>query len=162
MSLYYLSAGSNMGDRMGYLRGAAEELSRRGVSIIRKSSVYETDPWGKTDQPCFLNAVLTARWDGTAEALLQVMLSVEAVFGRRRLVHWGPRTLDLDLLYGEGLSEETPFLTLPHPYFWERLFVLVPLAEVAPDFAWHGELVEKRIEALGGRASVRLREDLKW
>lgn len=154
MKEYYISLGSNMGDRRKYLSAALTGMEARGIVVLARSSLYETLPWGKTDQPLFLNAVIRAGWDGEPEELMRRLLAVEEENGRKRKVHWGPRTLDLDLIIG---SEErnNALLRLPHPYFWDRAFVLVPLAEIAPDFTWHGESLTDRIRALHGESAVQ-------
>ena len=124
----YVGLGSNLGDREAAIRGAAER-----PAAVRLSTIRETEPWGNPDQPPFLNAVAELRTDLPPRALLERLLAVEQEFGRvRDGTRWAPRTLDLDLLlYGsERLAE--PGLTLPHPHLHERLFVLEPLAELAP------------------------------
>lgn len=148
---YIISLGSNQGNSLAILRQAAATLeAAEGLHIEKKSAIYETLPWGKTDQPVFLNAVMEISWEGPAEDLMALLLSVEKEFGRTRDVHWGPRTLDLDLIYSDGIQSDTPFLHLPHPYFWERPFVLVPLEEILPDFVYDHETIHHRIESLDG------------
>ncbi len=112
------------------------------------SKFYETPPWGNTDQGPFLNAVAMVKWDGSAEDLLRTLLAIEKEEGRERKIHWGPRTLDLDLIYSPDETCSTDFLRLPHPFFWERAFVLVPMADIAPDFQYQGESIARRIKAL--------------
>ncbi|GAB2505014.1 2-amino-4-hydroxy-6-hydroxymethyldihydropteridine diphosphokinase [Arenimonas alkanexedens] len=110
------------------------------TTIQRQSAFYRTPAWGKTDQPPFLNAVVELRTRITAPVLLASLLEIEARFGRVRseAERWGPRTIDLDLLtYGDAVIDE-PGLTLPHPHLHERAFVLVPLAEIAPDLVIPG------------------------
>ena len=95
---YIISLGSNQGNSLAILRRAAATLeAAEGLHIEKKSAIYETLPWGKTDQPVFLNAVMEISWEGPADALMVLLLSVEKEFGRTRDVHWGPRTLELDL-----------------------------------------------------------------
>ena len=132
----YISAGSNLGDRAATLREALRALDETpGVRVASASSLHETDPVGGVPQPLFLN--LAARLEIAAtltpETLLAEMQCIERHFGRRREteIHWGPRTLDLDLLLFGDETRATDFLTLPHPRLWERAFVLVPLREVA-------------------------------
>ncbi|WP_337412234.1 2-amino-4-hydroxy-6-hydroxymethyldihydropteridine diphosphokinase [Clostridium sp.] len=122
MSRFYISMGSNMGNSLEIFRKAFIRISEiPGLSIVKASSIYNTKPWGKTDQPDFLNAVLLITFDGEGEALMRELLAVEQEFGRRRIIHWGPRTLDLDILYGENTTCHSELLTLPHPWFWDRL-----------------------------------------
>ncbi len=151
METYIISLGSNQGNSLEILQGAARKLEEcPDLHILAASSIYETDPWGKTDQPVFLNAVMKISWRKSPEELMQFLLDTEKVFGRTREVHWGPRTLDLDLIYGWDVKCASPLLTLPHPFFWERAFVLVPLAEICPDFSYEGEPIAHRISSLGG------------
>jgi len=129
----FLSLGSNLGDREANLLEALRRLEQLGVHVVRRSSWYETEPVGYTDQPDFLNLVAEVRTRLGPHALLRAAQQVEAELGRVRAVRWGPRTVDVDLLlYGERVVN-TPDLVLPHPRLRERAFVLVPLAELAPD-----------------------------
>lgn len=148
--------GSNMGDRAGYLLRALIHMKNRHIQVLAVSKWYETLPWGNTEQGLFLNGAARVLWDGTPEELLKELLAIEKEEGRERIVHWGPRTLDLDLIYSPCAECHTDFLTLPHPFFWERAFVLVPLAEIAPDFQYQGEPIQDRIRALHGYRDVRL------
>jgi 2-amino-4-hydroxy-6-hydroxymethyldihydropteridine diphosphokinase len=130
----YLSLGSNLGDREGYLRQALERLAAHpALHLLRLSSVYETAPVGVTDQPDFLNLVVELEARLSARELLAVCHEIENGLGRTRERHWGPRTIDLDLLLCDDLTLDEPDLQLPHPRLLERQFVLVPLAEIAPD-----------------------------
>jgi 2-amino-4-hydroxy-6-hydroxymethyldihydropteridine diphosphokinase len=129
----YVGLGSNLGDRAGNLLLGVRGMLAAGLRVARLSSVYETDPVDLTEQPRFLNMV--AELSGplpTPEQTLARLLRVEYSLGRTREVPRGPRTLDLDLLLYGDLSQETEFLTLPHPRLHLRRFVLVPLAELAP------------------------------
>ena len=131
----YLGLGSNVGDPLANLRGAVEGLSRHGVGIEARSSVYETEPVGEIlDQADFLNAAVRIRTDLEPEALLDLCKAVEVeggrVFGGPR---HGPRALDVDLLLLGGVELETERLTLPHPEVSRRRFVLVPLLELDPE-----------------------------
>lgn len=152
---YYISLGSNLGDRGAFLRSGVRAMERAHLVVTARSAMYETLPWGRMDQPLFLNAVVSALWDGTPEVLLQVLLDIEQSHERRRDLHWGPRTLDLDLIYSEGVCRNTDFLRLPHPLFWDRAFVLVPLADIAPDLVYRGESIVTRIAALHGWDAVK-------
>jgi 2-amino-4-hydroxy-6-hydroxymethyldihydropteridine diphosphokinase len=128
-----VALGSNLGDRERYLSEAIASL-RPFLSDIRVSSLHDTEPVGVDPQPRFLNAVLTATTSLTAAALLARLLDTERQFGRERPHPGAARTLDLDLiLYGGEVLDE-PGLTVPHPRFRERRFVLAPLAEIAPDW----------------------------
>lgn len=129
----YLSLGANLGDREGNLTAGLERLAQAGVTVSRVSSLYETAPVGGPPQPPYLNLVAEVETDLPPRALLRLCLAIEAELGRERTEHWGPRTLDMDLLLYEGVTSDDPELTLPHPRLAERQFVLVPLAEIAPD-----------------------------
>jgi len=147
---YFISMGSNVGDSRVILTEALKELSAHPDFVLLKaSSLYRTKPWGKTDQPDFLNAVILADWEETPEALLTFLLATEGKFGRTRKEHWGPRTLDLDLIYAGEIRRHSTFLKLPHPLFWKRAFVLVPLMEICPDFSYEGQTIAARLAELG-------------
>jgi 2-amino-4-hydroxy-6-hydroxymethyldihydropteridine diphosphokinase len=125
----YVGLGANLGGREAAIRNAAELLGAQRLSTIR-----ETEPWGYADQPPFLNAVAELDTELSARALLDRLLDVERELGRTRDgPRWGPRTIDLDLLLYGGATIDEPGLTVPHPRLHERLFVLEPLAELAPD-----------------------------
>lgn len=155
MNTYIMALGSNMGDSLGILQSAFKRLGEENVYILKASSFYRTKPWGKTDQPDFINAAALVAWEGTAEELMTLFLKIEKEFGRKRDIHWGPRSLDLDLIYSDCVRSETDFLRLPHPYFWERPFVLVPMADVCPDFMYQGTSILSRIRTLHGEKEVK-------
>ncbi|MHB0938601.1 MAG: 2-amino-4-hydroxy-6-hydroxymethyldihydropteridine diphosphokinase [Armatimonadota bacterium] len=149
MQRVYLSLGSNLGDREGYLRRALELLARLpGTRVVATSSMVETPPWGKTDQPAFLNMAAALDTSLTPEELLGETRNIENALGRQRTEHWGPRTIDIDLLVFEGEERDTPTLKLPHPYLTERRFVLEPLAEIAPGLVVRGKTVRDWLAAL--------------
>ena len=133
----YVGLGSNLGDSLGVLRGATARLAGLGA-VLAVSPVYETDPVGYEDQPAFLNAVVLLDTTLEPEALLDGLLAIEAEFHRERTVRWGPRTLDLDLLWYEGVTRTDQRLTLPHPRAHERAFVLRPLADLEPELPLAG------------------------
>jgi 2-amino-4-hydroxy-6-hydroxymethyldihydropteridine diphosphokinase len=137
----YIALGSNLGDRLAHLRAAVEALENQpDCQINAKSRVYETSPvGGPAGQGPYLNAVLRLETNLPPQKLLQLLFEIEERQGRERRVHWGPRTLDLDLLlYGAALLQ-TPALIIPHPRLAERAFVLAPLAELAPDLSVPGK-----------------------
>jgi 2-amino-4-hydroxy-6-hydroxymethyldihydropteridine diphosphokinase len=128
VTLAYVGFGSNLGERERTIREAA-----RALGVLRLSTLRETEPWGVTGQPLYVNAVGELETTEPPRELLQRLLDVERSHGRARQERWGPRTLDLDLLlYGDAELDE-PGLTVPHPRLHERAFVLEPLAELVPD-----------------------------
>lgn len=124
-----LALGSNLGDRAGNLQRALDALAEHGVRAIRVSPVWETPPV-PADQPAFYNAVAVVETELGPEALLDAAKAVEHALGRRPSGHWGPRPIDIDILFVGETTSATERLTIPHPRIAERLFVLVPLAEV--------------------------------
>lgn len=129
----FLALGSNLGDRESHLRAGAVGLSARGFRLRRASAVYETAPVGGPAQGPYLNQVLEGETGLAPEALLSACLEVERAAGRERTVRNAPRTLDVDILLYGDLVRATEALSLPHPRLAERRFVLVPLAEIAPE-----------------------------
>lgn len=128
----YLALGSNLGDRRSNLETAIGRLSPE-ARVIQLSSIYQTPPWGYEDQPPFLNMVVKVETRLTPENLLKFIKNLEIEMGRKGSFRNGPRLIDLDiLLYGKLVSVQ-PGLVIPHPRLHERAFVLVPLAEIAPD-----------------------------
>ena len=147
MTRAFLGLGSNLGDRREQLRSAVDSLP----GVVAVSDVYETDPVGGPDQGRFLNLVVELDTDLAPHALLGLCHRIESAAGRVRDVRWGPRTLDVDILWMDGVSIDDPDLTIPHPRMRERRFVLEPLAELAPDLVpkgWEHD-VEGSVDRLG-------------
>lgn len=133
MSRAWLSLGANLGDRWRQLQGALRRLDERpGIRLVRVSRVIETEPWGKTDQPRFLNLAAELETTLSPMALLKACLDTERAMGRVRHERWGPRTIDIDIIAYERLRLITRGLTLPHPHAHERDFVLRPLRMISP------------------------------
>lgn len=132
MSTVYLSLGSNIGDRMQYLKNAIKQLSAQ-LSEVKASSVYQTKPWGKTGQPNFLNMCLMAQTNALPQDLLKKIKLIEKHLGRSSSEKWGPREIDIDILFYDDLIIKEDGLAIPHPEIAARAFVLVPLAELNPD-----------------------------
>ena len=130
----YILLGANIGDRLHTFNQARPLLSERVGPILRQSAIYETAPWGVTDQPSYLNQVLQVSTNLAPEAVLTQTQAIEQQLGRVRLEKWGARLIDIDLLYYGSVTQQTNFLTLPHPLLHQRRFTLIPLAELAPDF----------------------------
>lgn len=127
-----MSLGSNTGNRLSMLSKAIYELSLSGFSIDRKSRVWETLPWGFTDQPRFLNMCITAFTVLEPDQMLSAAKEIEARLGRSLHCKWGPREIDIDILLVGNQIIDTQKLTVPHPFMHERVFVLVPLLEIVP------------------------------
>jgi len=130
---FFLGLGSNLGDKAGNLARALRLLAEKGLEVVRASSVYETEPVECPDQPWFLNQVVEVRTALDPASLLRTAKAIEARLGRVPAGDKGPRTLDIDILLAGELVIATPELTVPHPRLPLRNFVLVPLAEIAPD-----------------------------
>jgi len=128
-----IALGSNLGDREMNLKTALVKMKERGMYIEKLSSFVETEPYGYTDQPKFLNAVCLVETDLSPRALLNTLLAIEREMGRVRTVKWGPRVIDLDIVFYEDLIVNEEGLIIPHPDAHNRLFVLEPLSEIAPD-----------------------------
>lgn len=131
----YLGLGSNLGDRKNYINRAISRLSSHAeISLLKCSTIIETEPYGKVDQPDFLNCVMKIKTHLTPQKILKLCLKIEKSLGRMRFETWGPRTIDIDLLlYGKEIIDE-PELQVPHPEIPKRKFVLKSLVELSPEF----------------------------
>lgn len=149
MAEAYLSLGSNEGDRTALIEAALARLAATpGIRIMARSRLHETPPWGDTDQGPFLNAACTIETDLAPPALLDVCQAIELALGRVWTRRWGPRTIDIDIIHVAGATMTGPNLTLPHPFWRERAFVLVPLAEIAPGLIIGGMRIADAMAAL--------------
>lgn len=157
----YVALGSNLGERLQNLQQAVDRLGELG-RMTAISHVYETDPVGYTEQPLFLNAVVRLETALPPAELMTALLAIEQAMGRVRTIKYGPRTLDLDLLFYDQVVMVGDHLTLPHPRLHERAFVLVPLAEIAPQLVHPRrqrtvqELLDELPETDGVRRFARL------
>lgn len=134
MTRAHLALGSNLGDRLAHLQSAIDGLRATDkIVVVAVSGVYETDPVGGPEQGAYLNAVVAIDTALGPWELLAVAQQLEADAARVRSVRWGPRTLDVDVLLYDDVTLDDERLTIPHPRMWERAFVLVPLADVAPE-----------------------------
>lgn len=129
----YIGVGSNLDNPIQNVQQAIRTLNSIG-QLVACSSLYLTKPWGYTEQPDFVNAVASLDVNCSAHELLRSLLCIETEMGRERLIKWGPRIIDLDILLFGDLQVTGPALTIPHPQMHNRAFVLVPLAEINPDF----------------------------
>ncbi|MBQ7479077.1 MAG: 2-amino-4-hydroxy-6-hydroxymethyldihydropteridine diphosphokinase [Selenomonadaceae bacterium] len=144
----YVSLGANLGDRERALRQALERLhGSDGMELCRVSGFFETAPWGKPDQPPFVNVAAKLRTEMEPLELLETCQRIEKEMGRVRHEHWGARTMDIDLLHIPDVSMDTEQLHLPHPHMMERAFVLVPLAEIASGLEIAGKTVKEHLMA---------------
>jgi len=138
----YLGLGSNLGDREGTLREAIRRLdSLSATHVLTVSSVIETPPWGYINQPAFLNMAVQITTSLTPEVLLAALQKIETTLGRVRSEKWGPRTLDIDILVYADEERNSATLSIPHPWLTNRRFVLLPLAEIAPDLYVKGKKI---------------------
>ena len=129
----YLGLGSNLGDRLENLRDAILKLAP-DIKVTAYSSVYQTPPWGFEQQPAFLNQVVMGETHLIPGDLLQYLKNIESVLGRQPTFRNGPRIIDLDILFYDNMIINQPDLIIPHPRLHERAFVLVPFAEIAPNY----------------------------
>ncbi|SFC01453.1 2-amino-4-hydroxy-6-hydroxymethyldihydropteridinediphosphokinase [Flexibacter flexilis DSM 6793] len=142
---YHWLIGGNLSDRLDYLARARALMAEQIGQILQTSGIYQTQAWGYTDQPDFLNQAIITRSALPPQQAMQAALHIEQQLGRERHQRWHERTIDIDLIYAQDFCLETPNLTLPHPRAHERRFVLVPLAEISPDFIhpiWHKSQAE--------------------
>jgi 2-amino-4-hydroxy-6-hydroxymethyldihydropteridine diphosphokinase len=157
-SLVFISLGGNLGNTLEIFKNSYLEIEKKIGHIHTFSNIYQTAAWGKTDQADFLNQVIQVETELSAAHLMDQIVDIEQFFGRQRDVNWGPRTLDLDILFYEDKIINTPDLTIPHPHFIHRRFVLIPMAEIAPLFV---HPVEKKsmielLEQTNDRQNVRI------
>jgi 2-amino-4-hydroxy-6-hydroxymethyldihydropteridine diphosphokinase len=154
-----IALGGNIGDvRATFRKAIANICGMTQAALLARSSDYATPPWGDVDQAPFINACIEIDTSLDPHALLFALQKIEAKFGRDRAKErrWGPRTLDLDLIAFDDVSIEKPQLTLPHPRWFERAFVLVPLAEIAPDRLIAGRSVASALAKLSTEGIERL------
>ena len=154
MYTYYISVGSNIGDKRGHINLALQSLQEHdAISKVISSTLIETEPWGYTEQDIFVNGMWLCESSLAPHQMLRLLQSLEQGAGRERLIHWGPRTLDLDIVLAFDEKGTMIFicdesLTVPHPYFWDRTFVLEPLHELLPTFTYKGMTIGERLAQL--------------
>ncbi|WP_233186285.1 2-amino-4-hydroxy-6-hydroxymethyldihydropteridine diphosphokinase [Thermotoga sp. KOL6] len=129
-----IALGSNLGNRKANIETAIEKMKEKGLSIEKISTIVETEPYGYVNQPKFLNAVCLANTSLSPRGLLETLLSIEKEMGRKRTRKWGPRIIDLDIIFYNELVVREKDLVIPHPDAHNRFFVLEPLCEIAPNF----------------------------
>jgi 2-amino-4-hydroxy-6-hydroxymethyldihydropteridine diphosphokinase len=143
----FLLLGSNVGDRPGQLSMAIDLIEKEIGKTIVMSKIYETAPWGKADQPHFLNRAIEIESQFSPHELLNKVKSIEQTLGRTRLEKWGERSIDIDIIYFEDKIIDSSHLVIPHPHIAERRFVLTPLVEISPEFV-HPLLKKSNTELL--------------
>jgi 2-amino-4-hydroxy-6-hydroxymethyldihydropteridine diphosphokinase len=152
MARVYIGIGSNIGDREANVRRAVSMLDDRHISLVSLSSLVETEPWGVTNQPAFINAVAEVETSLEPMALLNTLRDTEKRMGRFfEAARWGPRVIDLDILFYESDIINGPELKIPHPLIPERAFVLGPLYEIAPDL----------VHPVTGKTVTEMRDELR-
>ena len=134
MAIAYIGIGSNLGDRHRNCLNAIGLLSQNGLPAAKQSSMQETEPWGVTEQPEFVNMAVEVVTDLAPINILEILKKIEKDMGRQDTIKWGPRIIDLDILLYDDIIMKTDSLTIPHPLMHEREFVLGPLSEIAGDF----------------------------
>lgn len=152
----YLGLGSNMGDKAANIKAAISHIAAAGASIVKQSPLYRTAPWGNENQDWFLNACVLIKTTLQPLPLLDLCLEIEHLMGRKRLLKWGPRLIDIDILLFEGQDISTERLTLPHPHLLQRAFVLVPLSDIAPNLAVGETTVKEALSLLDSSGVVPL------
>jgi len=154
----FISIGSNLGDRAANCREAVRRLAGyEALRVVNASSLYETEPWGVVDQEPFINSAVEIETEIDPQALFDLLKEIEAGMGRTPGERWGPRVIDLDIIFYGGLVVDEERLKVPHPSMEERAFVLVPLNEIAPGFAHpvSGKKVSELLDALPSTSGVR-------
>ena len=153
----FLALGGNVGDVEKAFRTSLDALRATAqVNVIKESAIYRTPPWGKTDQPDFLNMATEIETTLSPHALLDLCLEIERASGRVREERWGPRTIDLDIIAYENQVIADERLTLPHPHAHERAFVLAPLNDIAPDLMISGKSVRDWLKSVDASALKRI------
>ncbi|HVS94080.1 MAG TPA: 2-amino-4-hydroxy-6-hydroxymethyldihydropteridine diphosphokinase [Mucilaginibacter sp.] len=149
MNDVFLLLGANLGDRRAHLQRAVQLLEKEVGTIVKQSSFYETQAWGKTDEPDYLNQVVQIGTALPPELLLQKILDIELLMGRKRVEKWGSRIIDIDILFYDSDIISLPRLEIPHPELHKRRFTLEPLSEIAPELVhpvFHKTIVQLKNE----------------
>lgn len=155
--IVYLGLGSNLGQREANMNRAIQLIEERAINLLRASSLYETTPWGYTQQPPFFNCVLEVETILPPQLLLETVKVIEQEVGRKKTFRWGPRLIDIDTILYDDVIIEQPDLQIPHPRMHERAFVLIPLAELASEFI-HPKLgitIAELLQKVEGKEGVR-------
>lgn len=134
MNKVFIAFGSNIGDRYETIKRAFELIEENGMKIVKKSNIYETEPYGYKQQPSFINGVILVETELSCREVLERLLKIEKYLGRERKIRWGPRTIDLDIIFYNNDIHNEEDLKVPHPDMQNREFVLKPLCDIEPDF----------------------------
>lgn len=134
MNKAYIAFGSNIGDRYAAVADAFKHIKKNDMKILKKSEIYETEPYGYKDQPPFINGVILIETELSCREVLRRLLEIELELGRVRLIKWGPRIIDLDILFFNDEIYDDEDLKVPHPDMQNRTFVLKPLRDICPDY----------------------------
>ncbi len=129
----FIGLGSNLGEREKNCEEAIRLIGESGITVVSRSSMYETEPWGVKDQPMFINMVICVQTEREPSELLRALKDVEKKMGRNETKKWAPRIIDLDILLYDDITVDEPDLKIPHPYMFDREFVIKPLSEIAPE-----------------------------
>ncbi len=158
--IVYLGLGSNIGNKIEYLDSAIEHISRNSkIKITKKSSYYETDPMGYENQESFVNLCLEIETDLSPVQLLEETQRIENTLGRTREVHWGPRTIDIDILLYGNLVIKNRILTIPHARITERAFVLIPLQEINKAIVIDNKRIDEYLSEIEGQGVKRIENE---
>jgi 2-amino-4-hydroxy-6-hydroxymethyldihydropteridine diphosphokinase len=156
-NIAFIGLGTNIGNREIYLNKAIMLLEADlNIKVSKTSSIYETDPIGYVEQASFLNMVVKIKTSYSPQQLIEKTMKIEAELGRERIVHWGPRTIDLDILLYNKENIESEHLMIPHPRMQERAFVLIPLLEIDGDILLNNVSLTEVLEQLKDKEGVRL------
>lgn len=159
MNKAYLGLGTNMGDRLDYISSACEILSNNdNIEITNKSKLYETKAWGYTDQADFLNLCLEIETSLDEYELLKICQDVEQRLNRERIIRWGPRTIDVDILFFNDIILNNENLSLPHPRISERAFVIIPLMDLNQNLLIKGKVISEYLNSLTNEERDEVKE----
>lgn len=159
MNKAYLGLGTNIEDRLNYLNQACMYLnSHEDINITNKSSIYETKAWGYTNQNDFLNMCIEIKTNLNPQGLLKVCNEVEEKLNRERIIRWGPRTIDVDILFFNNISIKEENLEIPHPRIKERAFVLIPLMDINPSLSINNKSIKEHLEILTSEERDEVKE----
>ncbi|MEM9732980.1 MAG: 2-amino-4-hydroxy-6-hydroxymethyldihydropteridine diphosphokinase [Pseudomonadota bacterium] len=162
MKTAYLGLGGNMGDVQNAMGSALDTIhNHKGVTVSAVSPLYKTPPWGVIDQPWFLNCCVAVETALPPMPLLEICQQAERAGKRQRTQRWGPRTIDIDVLVYEGVEQETDTLTIPHPRMTARAFVMLPLADIAPNLVVAGKPVLNWVDGLD-TSELQVAQDSSW